>query len=246
MFKTARGWGVVGASDPTAGLAKPAKEAPRDRILFDGAVLVGPDPRLNELGRLVCALTAEPSPLPVRPPTRAALILTLRLGLRALETCSLEWRAVDIDSAAPSITVTRSKTGAGLRALPLPRAAVETLRELKVNSRKDQAFLFPAEAGSKRARHMHPESLSRAFARACDRLGIADASTHDLRRTCLSGLIELGHESVADRIAGHVPRHVMGRHYDRSKRLDAMRAGIEAWSAAIDAAALRCAKEVGK
>ena len=80
MFKTARGWGVVGAADPTAGLAKPAKEAPRDRILFDGAVLVGPDPRLNELGRLVGALIAEPSPLPVRPPTRAAFMLTLRLG----------------------------------------------------------------------------------------------------------------------------------------------------------------------
>jgi integrase len=246
MFKTARGWGVVGASDPTAGLAKPAKEAPRDRILFDGAVLVGPDPRLNELGRLVCALTADPSPLPVSPPTRAALMLTLRMGFRALETCSLEWRAVDLDGAAPSITVTRSKTGAGLRALPLPRAAVETLRELRANSGKAQVFLFPAEAGSKRVSHMHAESLSRAFARACDRLGIADASTHDLRRTCLSGLIELGHESVADRIAGHVPRHVMGRHYDRSKRLEAMRAGLEAWSEAIDAAAARCAREVRK
>jgi hypothetical protein len=51
---------------------------------------------------------------------------------------------------------------------------VDALRELKANSRKDQPFLFQAEAGSKRA-NLHPESLSRAFARACDRLGIADA-----------------------------------------------------------------------
>lgn len=234
MFKAARGWGAVGSGDPTAGLAKPAKEAPRDRVLFDGTVLVGSDPRVNELGRLVCALDIDPSPVPVSAPTRAALMLTLRLGLRALETCSLEWRAVDLDSAAPSISVTTSKTSAGLRALPLPRAAVETLRELRENSGKGLAFLFPAEAGSKRARHMHPESLSRAFARACDRLGVADASTLDLRRTCLSGLIELGHESVAERIAGHVPRHVMGRHYDRSSRMEAMRAGLEAWSLAVD------------
>jgi integrase len=246
MFKTARGWGIVAGVDPTAGLAKPVKEAPRDRVLFDGAVLVGPDPRLNELGRLVCALTADPCPVPVSPPTRDALMLTLRMGFRALETCSLEWRAVDLDSAAPSITVTTSKTSAGLRALPLPRAAVETLRELRASPGKVQAFLFPAEAGSKRAKHLHPESLSRAFARACDRLGIADASTHDLRRTCLSGLIELGHESVAERIAGHVPRHVLGRHYDRSKRLDAMRDGLEAWSATVDAAAARYAREVRK
>jgi integrase len=244
MFKTARGWGIVASADPTAGLAKPAKEAPRDRVLFDGAVLVGPDPRLNELGRLVCALTADdPCPVPVSAPTRAALMLTLRIGFRALEACSLEWRAIDLDSEAPSITVTTSKTNAGLRALPLPRAAVAALRELRAGSGKGQAFLFPAEAGSKRARHMHPESLSRAFARARDRLGIADASTHDLRRTCLSGLIELGHESVAGRIAGHVPRHVLGRHYDRASRMDAMRAGLEAWSAAIDAAAARYVRE---
>src|ERR1700733_11087460 len=84
-------------------------------------------------------------------------------------------------------------------------------------------------------RHMHPEPLSRAFARACVRLSIADASTHDLRRTCLSGLIELGHESVAERIAGHVPRHVMGKHYDRSKRVEPMLLALEAWSEAVDA-----------
>jgi integrase len=244
MFKTGRGWGIVTSPDPTAGLAKPAKEAPRDRVLFDGAVLVGPDPRLNELGRLVCALTADPCPVPVSPPTRAALMLTLRLGFRALEACSLEWRTIDLDSAAPSITVTASKTSAGLRALPLPRAAVEALRELRASSPKGQAFLFPAEAGSKRARYMHPESLSRAFARACARLNIADASTHDLRRTALSGLLELGHESVAERIAGHVPRHVLGRHYDRSLRMGAMRSALEAWSATIDAAAARYATEV--
>jgi integrase len=146
-------------------------------------VLVGPDPRLNELGRLVGALIAEPSPLPVRPPTRAALMLTLRLGLRALETCSLEWRAVDLDGAAPSITVTRSKTGAGLRALPLPRAAVEILRELRANSREDQPFLFPAEAGSKRARHLHPDRCL-----APSRGPVITWGLPTLRRTICGGL----------------------------------------------------------
>jgi integrase len=81
---------------------------------------------------------------------------------------------------------------------------------------------------------MHAESLSRAFAR----LEIAGASTHDLRRTCLSGLMELGHDAVAERIAGHVPRHVLGRHYDRSARLEAMRAGLEELAETITAAVL--------
>jgi integrase len=239
MFKLARGWGLIAALDPTAGLSKPAKEAPRDRILFDGAVLVGPDPTVNEIGRLAHALLAEPSPVPVSRPTRLALLLTLHMGFRALETCSLEWRAVSLDGETPTVTVTTSKTNAGLRTLPLSRAAVDLLRELKSRAGKGERFVFPPREDAHRAGHLHAESLSRAFARACARLGIAGASTHDLRRTCLSGLIELGHESVAERIAGHVPRHVLGRHYDRSSRLEAMRTGLEAWSKAIADAGIR-------
>jgi integrase len=207
-------------------------------VLFDGKVLVGPDPSVNELGSLVVGLAADPSPVPVSRPTRIALMLTLRMGLRALETCSLELRAVSLDGDAASITVTTSKTRAGLRTLPLPPAAVDELRQVKAAAKK-HVCVFPAELGAKRAKHLHPESLSRAFARACARLGIADASTHDLRRTCLSGLIELGHEAVAERIAGHVPRHVMGRHYDRSTRAEAQRAALMARCEAVDAAAWR-------
>jgi integrase len=239
MFKTARGWGLITLPDPTAGLAKPAKEAPRDRILFDGKILVGPDPKLNETGRLVDALISDPTPIPVSRPTRLALMLTLIMGFRAVETCSLEWRAINLDGAAPTVTITTSKTSAGLRTLPLPAVAVGFLRELNRGAGKGSRFVFPAREGAKRAGRLHAESLSRAFARACERLKIAGASTHDLRRTCLSGLMELGHESVAERIAGHVPRHVLGRHYDRSARLDSMRAALQAWAGAIDDAHAR-------
>lgn len=238
MFKTARGWGLIDITDPTAGLTRPAKERPRDRILFDGHVLVGPNPKANELGKLAAALTGEAELGPANASTRVALMLTLMLGFRALEVSSLEWEAIDLDGELPSVTVTTSKTKAGLRELPLPAAAVELLRLLKPGTRK-RRYVFAAEEGAVRAQHLHPESLSRAFARACDRLGIKDATLHDLRRTCLSGLIELGHESVAERIAGHVPRHVLGRHYDRSARLNAMRAALEAWCHQINEARIR-------
>jgi integrase len=244
MFKVARGWGIVGSVDPTAGLTRAAKEEPRDRILFDGKVLVGPDQSINELGLLVANLTADPSPVPVSRPTRIALLLTLRLGFRALETCSLEWRAVSLDGDQPAVSVTTSKTAAGLRTLPLPPAVVEELRQLKKAAEKNAAYLFPAEPGSKRALHLHPESLSRAVARTCARLGIAGASTHDLRRTCLSGLAELGHEGVAGRIAGHRASSVMAVHYDRSRRLAAMRTALLDWSSTIDAAAERARRGV--
>ena len=240
MYKMATGWGLdVPSRDPTAGLSKPAKEVPRARILVDGQILVGPDPKVNELGTLAAALFAEASPVPVSRQTRLALLLTLIMGFRALETCSLEWRAISLDDEMPTVTVTTSKTTAGLRTLPLPKAAVGILRELREGAGKAAGFVFPAEEGAKRAKHMHAKSLSRAFARSCARLGISGASTHDLRRTCLSGLMELGHDTVAERIAGHVPRHVLGRHYDRSSRLAAMRAGLEEWANAIEAASER-------
>jgi integrase len=119
-------------------------------------------------------------------------------------------------------------------------------------------WVFPARADAKRAAHLHPESLSRAFARLCDRLrrdeegrvvegiGLADVSTHDLRRTAITGLEELGHGSVVRRIAGHEARDVTSRHYDRSRRVDAMRAALEAWSAEIDAAAQRATADLGR
>ncbi|HKH80845.1 MAG TPA: integrase arm-type DNA-binding domain-containing protein [Methylovirgula sp.] len=241
MFRTARGWGLVDTADPTAGLARPAKEAPQNRVLWDGRVLVGPDASVNELGQLVAALRADPSPVQASDSTRVALLLTTMLGLRALEACSLEWRALDLQPQAPALTVTTSKTRAGLRTLPLPTAAAELLRGLK--PRGAGRFVFPARDGARRADHLHPESLSRAFARACERLSIKGASLHDLRRTCLSGLIELGHEAVAERIAGHTARHVLGRHYDRSTRLEPMRAALEAWAAAVERARIAASEE---
>ena len=230
----ARGWGIVGAVTRRRAFPGPAKEAPRDRILFDGKVLVGPDPTVNELGALVRRF--RPSRRRFRSaadPARASS--DPHLGFRALETCSLEWRAVNLTMRRP-----RSPSRPRRRALGFGRCRCRRRPSgtagAERRGREGRGYLFPAEAGAKRATHLHPESLSRAFARACARLGIAGASTHDLRRTCLSGLMELGHETVAERIAGHVPRHVLGRHYDRSSRLDAMRAGLEEWAKAIEAA----------
>jgi integrase len=244
MFKMARGWGFdVPDRDPTAGLANPAREVPRDRILFDGGTLIAPDPRTNETGQLTCALITEPSPVPVSRSTRLALMLTLLLGLRVSETSSLEWRGILLDGDSPTVSVLRSKTKSGLRTLPLPRAAVAILTELRAQSGQGAIYVFPgadgAAAAARRTPHLHPESLSRGFVRACVRLRIDGASAHDLRRTVLSALVELGHEGVAERIAGHAPRHTFGRHYNRSSQLGAMRLALEAWSAAVDDARAR-------
>jgi integrase len=240
LFKMAKGWGLITRDNPAADVIRPAKENPRNRVLFDGRVLVSElSPELNELGKLVAALDADPSPIPVSRPLRVAINLCLLLGIRALEACTMEWSAVRLDGDQPALVVTRSKTKAGHRTLPLPPQAGTLLRELRKSRGHKTPFVFPAEDGAVRAQHLHPESLSRAFSRACERLGIAEATLHDLRRTCLSGLIELGHVEIAERIAGHAGKTVLGRHYDRSKRLDTMLAALGEWGDAVDDAAKR-------
>ena len=230
MFKAARGWGLHTGVDPTSGLTKPVREKPRDRILYDGQVLVGPTGSKNEIGAFLEALLSDYSRTPVSRPTRLGLLITLAMGFRAMEIASLEWSSVDLLSTPPTLTVKHSKTQAGKRTLPIPTLAAESFAELKNLVKPNARFVFSADEGSRRLDHLHPESLSRAFARTCSRLEINGATLHDLRRTCLSGLIELGHEAVTERIAGHVPRHVLGRHYDRSVRLEPMRLALEEWT----------------
>jgi integrase len=239
MFKVARGWGLITDLDPTAGLSKPAKEAPRDRILVDGRVLVGPDPKVNELGRLAAALAAEPSPVPVSRLTRLALLLTLMMRFRALETCSLEWRAIDLDG---EIVTTASKTKAGRRTLSLPKAGGEILRELRERAPKGSDFAFPAEQGAKRAKHLHGESLSRAFARG---LRAAKNRRHVDPRPA-PHLLKRPHGASTRyrRGADRRPRSAAcsGVPLWPIVRIEAMRAGLEAWAGAIEAAIARAKK----
>jgi integrase len=244
MFKLAMGWGLIDAIDPSAGLARPAKDRPRERILHDPILL--PD-RLdrgrNETGVLAWGLMH--GDLPLEPDVRAALRLVQVLGLRALEAASLEWRGVQLEDDLPTITLTRSKTRAGLRTLPLPPCACSILIELRARKVGDETFVFPARAGAARAPHVHPESLTRALRRTLQNLGLQHATLHDLRRTTLSGLGELGFEGgIANRIAGHEGTSVMERHYDRSNRLQAMARALGEWADHVNAVAALAAPPI--
>ncbi|MBG0796658.1 integrase family protein [Methylocystis sp. L43] len=247
-FKFARQKGHL-RQNPAADLDRPASEIARARILYDSVVLKpSPDEHgvvtgdEGEIGRLAEALADLDTPGPDRG-TRAALLLALLLGMRANEVASLQWSAVHLDDSTPALTVVRAKTAAGVRTLPLPRQAADLLRALKMETPKKTGFVFPARNEGGRAEHLHPESLSRAFSRLCDRLDIKEAVLHDLRRTALSAIVELKGDTVlAERIAGHKGTTTLSKHYDQSTRLTPMLDALTQWADAIDAARAR-AKE---
>ncbi|WP_292531250.1 tyrosine-type recombinase/integrase, partial [Methylocystis sp.] len=150
----------------------------------------------------------------------------------------LQWSAIRLDDAPPTLTIVRGKTIASSRTLPLPPQAVAILRALKTGAKG--RYVFPARSDAGRAEHLHAESLSRAFSRLCDRLKIKDATLHDLRRTALSAIVELtGDTALAERIAGQAGRTKLAKHYDRSRRLDAALDALTKWADAIDAARAR-------
>lgn len=243
IFRHGRGAGLYTKESPAAELKRPTTERARTRILFDGAVLCplpGEAGDAGEIGRLAASLADDDAPGPDRS-TRAALALALMLGARAGEIAALKWSAVRLDDEIPALTITSGKTAAANRVLPLPAQAVVLLRRLRAEApKKAGGFVFPARVAAGRAEHLHAESLSRAFSRLCDRLKIEGAVLHDLRRTCLSAIVELtGDTTLAERIAGHKGGSTLARHYDRSARLAPMLAVLTQWADAIDAARAR-------
>ncbi len=241
VFKDARGRGEFTKPSPVGELKRPAKEAPRERVLFDGRTLRDMiDPELNETGRLVAALKSSDATGGPDPGTKAALLLGLMLGMRAGEVAALEWSAVRLDDPTPVLVIIAGKTKSATRTLPLPPQAVAIMRSLQAKADRKARYVFPARAGAGRAEHLHAESLSRAFSRLCAELEIESAVLHDLRRTCLSGIVEItGDESIAERVAGHKGKSTLAKHYDQSRRLDPMLAALTLWAAAIDDAAAR-------
>lgn len=244
LFRRAKTWGLIVCENPADGLEKPVAEESRERVLFDGDLLQDlRRPVLNELGLLALALVENRPAIPVRADARAALRLCLILGLRAGEAAALETSEVRLDDPVPVLTVTASKTKAGLRTLPLPRQAVELLRPA-VAAANGGRFLFPARDGARRSGHLHAESITRAFARLIEVLRIEHVTPHDLRRTCITGLGELGFEGLSGRIAGHAAKNVTAKVYDRGRRLNPMLAALQTWADSIDAAMMRAAAEV--
>ncbi|MCP9761025.1 site-specific integrase [Aquitalea sp. S1-19] len=118
---------------------------------------------------------------------QAILQLAIETGMRRGELCALHWQ--DYKPAIPALKIQMSKNGSS-RVVPLSPRAVELLEALP----RSGELIFDVE----------PDSITRAFRRACDRLGIEDLRFHDTRHEATSQLFEDGLEvmEVAS-ITGH-------------------------------------------
>jgi integrase len=178
----------------------------RDRVLSDGeiaAVWAACDRAGHPFGRVI----------------RLALLL----GQRREDIAAMEWRELDLDGALWIIPALRYKTRVE-HAVPLPRAAVELIRQQpKVCDR----FVFSTGAGS------HFSGFSKSKARLDELSGVTGWRIHDLRRTVRTGLAGIKVDpDVAERTIGHVIGGVRGV-YDRHAYLDEKRDALERWARRI-------------
>lgn len=138
-----------------------------------------------------------------------ALLLAMACGLRRGEIAALEWKHVDLERRL--LWVEGTKTAASRRWAPIPAPALSALSALARTSE----WVFPGRGGRRRT----PASLTRAFARARERLGIpTETRLHDLRGTFASLLVEGGADPRAvQELLGHTDVRTTLRMYARSR-----------------------------
>lgn len=144
---------------------------------------------LRALGRV---LAADQSP------AASALRLIAVSAMRRGEATALRWS--EIDGAGRCLRLENTKSGRSVR--PLSAAALEVLRTIPRQEGVELVFGLG--------------DPKKAFARLFDAAGLANARSHDLRRTYASTAANLGYaDSTIAEMIGHARQGVTQRHYIR-------------------------------
>jgi len=208
VVKTFFGWCVGRAIldlSPAKGVAAPARERARDRVLDD-----------KELARIIRAARQ------IGGPYGGIVELLALTGQRREEIAQLTWDEIDLAYRTLTLPASRTKNGKP-HIVHLSRAAIAVL----VRAPKLGKFVFSL-SGTK------PFQSFSAAKRELDKLsGVPNWRLHDLRRTCVSGMARLGvPPHVADKVLNHQGGTISGvaavyqRHEFQAERKDA----LERWS----------------
>ena len=167
--------------------------------------------------------------------TADALRLQLLLGARVREITGMRRDELALASDCPIWTLPKARAK-GNRDVPrpLPPAALAIVhRRMAAGGNSEYVFASPLDP----QHPLTPRAPSRAVQRARERGLIPRGFTpHDLRRTCRTGLAELGvAEIVAKKILGHVPARsdVTASVYDQYGYIAEMRVALELWEGKI-------------
>lgn len=183
------------------------------------------DPK--ELGGLLRAIDSYQGKYEVR----TALKLMPMLFVRSNELRYALWNDFCLDDATWTFTPRKTQRRTGLSLIvPLPRQALELIRELSLHARSD--YLFPAL-------HTTVQPMSEnTMNQALRRLGYeGDRQTiHGFRATARTLIVEKLRypEALVEMQLGHNVRDMHGRAYNRTVHIDERREMMQAWADYLD------------
>jgi integrase len=220
LLKSMSGWAVgrgLVEANPFVGIEKPRPETPRDRVL-DSA----------EIAALMTALDGESYPV------KQLVTVLLLTGARRSEAAEAKWSEFDLEARVWRLPAVRAKNGRE-HTLPLPDKVVDLLRGLPRFEGAEYVFSF--HGGKRPVTNFNWKArLDEAVARALGK-EVPAFTLHDLRRTCASGMAEIG---VAPHIVEACLNHKSGTIrgvasvYNRYSYRAEMLAALTAWSRRVD------------
>jgi integrase len=148
--------------------------------------------------------------------------LLLLTGQRRNEIGRLQWSEIDLPRKLIVLSPDRTKNSRQ-HEVPLSRQALAIIERRP--RRNSSGFLF-SEKGAF-------GNWSKVKAALDQRVGISPWKLHDLRRTCATGMAELGiFPHVIETTLNHVSGHKAGVAgvYNKSKMTDAVREGLQKWA----------------
>jgi integrase len=175
-----------------------------------------------------------------------ATILCLNTTARGCELKGLQWS--DVDLFDRTVTVRKSKTDAGVRAIPLTDVACSALARLRTRAESfgpvnpadhvfasyvsRRVFHGTADVGSNLTEFdptKHVNSWRSAWRTMTKKAGLPGFRLHDLRHCAITSLAESGaSDSTIMAIAGHVSRRMLERY--SHVRMEAKRNAMECLS----------------
>jgi integrase len=216
MFKWAVSRDLIPASPCTA-VNAPAKEHRRDTVLS-----------ADEIASFWNALD-DPA-LPILPPIRLALKFQLCTGQRKGEIVGAEWDEFDLSESVWTIPAEKVKNSMSHR-VPLSPLVLALLNEIARNA-SGSRWLFPSPR--RQGEPISGHAVSDAVRNNRQRLGIGDATPHDLRRTAASHMTALGiTRLVVSKILNHAEPGVTAV-YDRHSYDAEKRAALAAWGTRLE------------
>jgi integrase len=193
------------------------KESSRERCLSDAELK---------------ALLADPKAATRFERLSHAVVIFLLTAVRRSELALARFSEIDFKKKTWRIPDENSKTGKG-HTVPLSNWAVREFEALQ-RLAKHSPWVLANDANDG---PINPKLLTRGVARCQERmqkLGIAEFTLHDLRRTCRTGLSRLKiAPHISERVLNHAQEKIAGT-YDLYDYLDEKRAALDAWAAHLE------------